>query len=258
MKLFALLAGCLTVLPTALLASSAPSVETVLLLHGLGRTGWSMAGLANSLERAGYRVVRPSYPSRRDSLEQLAAEWLPAQIAALGAAPRVHIVGHSMGGILVRLWLRDHATPANLGRVVMLAPPNAGSEIADVFRDSAPFRWLTGPNGPRLGTAPNDLPAALGPWPAPQIELGIIAGGGAKAASLGAAVPLPHDGKVSVASTRLAGARDHVVLPCSHTWIAWQRETAAQVLCFLQAGHFAAHLDAPPSRAGYPDKLAIP
>lgn len=240
MKPLALFAGCLTVL--ALSPASAASVsppETVLLLHGLGRTSWSMSALATALEREGFRVVNPSYPWRTRPLEQLAGEWLPAQLAALGAAPRVHVVTHSMGGIVVRLWLREHGAPANLGRVVMLAPPNAGSEIPDAFGASAPFRWLVGPNGPRLGTAPGDLPAALGPWPATGPDLGIIAGSGATSATLGAPVPAPHDGKVSVASTRLAGARDHVVLPFSHTWMAWRSETAAQVAHFLRAGKFA-------------------
>ncbi|MDP3070664.1 MAG: alpha/beta fold hydrolase [Opitutaceae bacterium] len=239
MKPFALLAGCLVVLvPAPSPAASAPVPETVVLLHGLGRTSWSMSALARELEHAGFRVVNPSYPWRTQTLEQLASEWLPAQLAALPPTPRVHLVTHSMGGLLVRVWLRDHSPPAQLGRVVMLAPPNAGSEIPDEFGASAPFRWLVGPNGPRLGTAADALPATLGPWPAPAIELGIIAGSGASSASLGAAVPAPHDGKVSVASTRLAGARDHRVLPFSHTWMAWRRETAAHVAHFLRHGRF--------------------
>ncbi|MBL9186050.1 MAG: alpha/beta fold hydrolase [Opitutaceae bacterium] len=241
MKPFALLAGCLAVLvPTPSHAAAASVPETVVLLHGLGRTSWSMSALARELEQAGFRVVNPSYPWRSRTLEQLAADWLPAQLVKLPPTPRVHLVTHSMGGLLVRAWLREHGAPPNLGRVVMLAPPNAGSEIPDAFGAAAPFRWLTGPSGPRLGTAPDALPATLGPWPAPAIDLGIIAGSGASSATLGAAVPAPHDGKVSVASTHLDGARDHLVLPFSHTWIAWQRETAAQVAHFLRTGRFAA------------------
>ena len=212
--------------------------DTVLLLHGLGRTSWSMHTLAAELERAGFRVVNPSYPSRTATLEHLATEWLPTQLALLTDAPRVHLVTHSMGGILVRLWLRERGAPANLGRVVMLAPPNAGSEIPDRFAGFPPFRWLTGPNGARLGTAADALPFSLGPWPAAAIDLGIIAGSSSGAALFNGLVPAPHDGKVSVASTHLVGARAHLVLPFSHTWIAWHRETTAQVVYFLREGRF--------------------
>ncbi|MBL9199694.1 MAG: hypothetical protein JNL39_04265 [Opitutaceae bacterium] len=239
MKLFPVLAGCLIVLTSPAFATPPPPPETVLLLHGLGRTGWSMAVLGSALEHEGFHVVRPTYRSRTLSIEQIAGEWLPDQLAALRAAPRVHIVTHSLGGIIVRLWLRDHGAPPNFGRVVMLAPPNSGSEIVDAFRAFAPFRWLTGPNGPRLGTAPGDLPATLGPWPAPLVDLGIVAGGGATFATLGAALPSPHDGKVSVASTHLAGARDHVVVRCGHTGIALRRDPATQVARFLRHGCFA-------------------
>lgn len=235
MKLFALLAGLSVVMPAA-----ARAADTVLLLHGLGRTSWSMSALASALEREGFRVVNPSYPWRTQTLDQLAADWLPAQLAALPGPPRVHLVTHSMGGILVRLWLRERGAPANLGRVVMLAPPNAGSEIPDQLAGVAPARWLIGPNLARLGTAPDALPAALGPWPAPAIDLGIIAGGSAGAQLFGATVPAPGDGKVSVAATHLAGERAHLVLPFSHTWIAWRAETAAQVAHFLRTGNFLA------------------
>jgi hypothetical protein len=81
----------------------------------------------------------------------------------------------------------------------MLAPPNAGSEIPDRFAGVALFRWLTGANGHRLGTGRNSLPRALGPWPAPSADLGIIAGDHPMNPVLGAGVPRPNDGKVSVA-----------------------------------------------------------
>ncbi len=241
MKRFALFAGLLAVLAPASAAPTVPPrAEMVLLLHGLGRTSWSLHPLASALEHEGFRVVNPSYPWRTRSLEELAREWLPAQLAELREAPRVHLVTHSMGGILVRLWLRECGAPANLGRVVMLAPPNAGSEIPDQLADFAPFRWIVGPNGPRLGTAADALPATLGPWPAPTIDLGIIAGRTSGVALPGIMVAAPHDGKVSIASTHLAGARDHVVVPFSHAWIPWRGETAAQVAHFLREGRFAA------------------
>lgn len=233
MKLFGLLLGYCGM---SLAATAAPDRETVVLLHGLGRTHLSMLRLADALKREGYAVVNLSYPSRTQSLETLATQWLPAQ---LPPATRVHFVTHSMGGIVLRLWLRECGAPANLGRVVMLAPPNAGSEIADRLAGFPPFRWATGRNGVRLGTAAEALPRALGPWPAEAGELGIIAGARSPNPLLGALLPQPNDGKVSVAATHLEGERDHVALPVSHPWLGWNRAAIAQARTFLREGRFA-------------------
>jgi hypothetical protein len=223
-----------------MIAAPAPVAETVVLLHGLGRSPWSMAYLAARLERAGYHVVNLSYPSRTVPIEALAANWLPARLdeSGVAAAARVHFVTHSMGGIVLRLWLAGDAAPANLGRVVMLAPPNAGSEVTDRLAAFPPFRWFTGVSGRRLGTQPTDLPRSLGPWPAGAPALGIIAGDRSLNPLFSAWLPGPNDGKVSVASTRLAGMSDIIVLHHSHTWLAWQADTAAQVLAFLWDGRF--------------------
>ncbi len=239
MKLFLLLLG-LGLVPAASAASRpAPDrTETVVLLHGLGRTSASMARIAGALEADGYRVLNATYPSRTHSLESLATDWLPAQLAAIAPGTRVHFVTHSMGGILVRLWLRECGVPENLGRVVMLAPPNAGSELPDRLAGWPPFRWFTGVNGHRLGTADSALPRALGPWPARTAPLGIIAGDRPLAAWPGTGLPAPHDGKVSVASTHLAGASDHVVLPFSHTWLGWRRATLTTITGFLHDARF--------------------
>ncbi len=254
MKLLSLLLGCgLMMIVSTHAAPSAP--DTVVLLHGLGRTSFSMTRLAQSLERDGYRVLNLSYSSRTKSLEALATEWLPAELARAGpkpdgstTPPRLHFVTHSMGGIVVRLWLREKGAPENLGRVVMLAPPNGGSEVSDRFHTFPPFRWFTGENGRRLTTGPDALPAKLGPWPCPSKindpagqpgELGVIAGTHAINPVMAAWLPAPNDGKVSVAATHLAGERDHLALPFSHTWLGWRGETLRQVKVFLREGQFA-------------------
>lgn len=216
--------------------------ETVVLLHGLGLAKWSMKRVAHVLERDGYRVVNLSYPSRDMPIEDLARTWLPQQLATheVASATRLHFVTHSMGGIVVRTWLREQTPPANLGRVVMLAPPNAGSEIVDRLHDFAPFRWFTGVNGRRLGTAPDALPRRLGPWPASKAELGIVAGDRTLNPLFAAWLPGPDDGKVSVAATHLDGERAHIVLHHSHTWLAWRRDTAEAARRFLRTGKFEA------------------
>jgi triacylglycerol lipase len=222
-----------------------PEADTVVLLHGLGLGGWAMARLERSLRTAGYRTVNFTYPSRSVPLEKLATEWLPAQLRSRGVAtvPRVHFVTHSMGGIVLRAWLREEQRrnggrlPSALGRVVMLAPPNQGSAVVDRLRRFPPFRWFTGVNGIRLGTGADSLPRALGPWPT-AVDLGIIAGDCTLNPLFSTWLDGANDGKVAVASTRLAGLRDHLVLPHSHTWLQWRADTARAVGRFLQHGSF--------------------
>jgi pimeloyl-ACP methyl ester carboxylesterase len=239
--------------------------ETVVLLHGLGLGSWAMKRFEHALRREGYRVVNISYGSRWTPLETLAGSWLPRTLHETGAdsAPRLHFVTHSMGGIVLRLWLHQQtadsprvsvpatATAASLagtalsmpstrlGRVVMLAPPNAGSEVAERLRRFPPFRWFTGVNGARLGTGSDSLPRSLGPWPAGAAPLGIIAGNHSFNPLFSAWLPGPDDGKVAVASTRLDGMSDFVVLHHSHTWLQWRRETVRQTLAFLRHARFA-------------------
>lgn len=218
--------------------------ETVVLLHGIGVNGWTMARLGSALTRDGFHVVNLSYPSRTVPLETLAGDWLPTQLAAhrTAAAPRLHFVTHSMGGILVRTWLAEQrragtSFPANLGRVVMLAPPNAGSEAADRLGRVWLFRTVLGPNLARLGTAPDHLPKSLGPWPA-AAELGIITGNRSVNPLASVWVPKPNDGPVSVANSHLAGERAHHTVPASHTGILFHSATARAVSTFLRCGCF--------------------
>jgi hypothetical protein len=227
--------------PAAFAAEATSAPETVVLLHGMGRTKVSMLRLASALQRDGYRVVNLSYPSRTVPVEQLATDWLPRQLHATGAdtAPRLHFVTHSLGGLIMRAWLREQPAATNLGRVVMLAPPNSGSEVTDALNTLPPYRWFTGVNGRRVGTAPSALPATLGPWPATRAELGVIAGDRSINPLLGAFLSGPNDGKVTVAATHLAGERSHVVVHHSHTWLAWRRDTIAEMRTFLREGRFS-------------------
>lgn len=228
-------------LSPALALNAAPG-ETVILLHGLGRTRWSMWRMEQALRRDGYHVVNLTYPSREKSVEGLARDYLAPLVAAQAAAPRLHFVTHSMGGILLRCYLRDHSIP-NLGRVVMLAPPNAGSELADALKPTWLYRTVNGPAGQQLGT--DGLPRALGPWPAGAGELGIIAGDVSLNPLFSASLPGPNDGKVTVASARLVGLKDFLAVPFSHTWLAWRAPVLDQVRTFLRTGRFAPPVPAP-------------
>ena len=222
-------------MPPAATSVRAEPRETVILLHGLGRTRWSMWRLEQTLRRDGYRVVNLTYPSRTCSVEALTRDFFAPLVAAQGAA-RLNLVTHSMGGIVLRCYLRAYPLP-NLGRVVMLAPPNSGSELADRLKTTWYYRKVNGPAGQQLGLA--GLPCTLGPWPAGAGELGIIAGDRSLNPLFSSWLPGPNDGKVTVERTRLAGMTDFIVLPHTHTWMAWRAPVIAQVQAFLRQGRFA-------------------
>ena len=207
----------------------------VILLHGIGRTGASMQPLAARLVGAGYDTLALDYPSRARDLSAL-ADWLQARAGAwCEAQARVHLVTHSMGGLVARVFVARYR-PAHLGRVVMLAPPNQGSEIADLLRPLRAYRAAFGPAGAQLGTRRDAATSAmLGPA---DFELGVIAGTRALDPAGWLLLPKPNDGKVSVEATRLAGMADHLILPATHTFIMRHPAAIAATLAFLRNGRF--------------------
>ncbi len=207
----------------------------VVLLHGLGRTPLSMAYLANRLKRAGFTPCNLSYPSRKYSVETLARDFvLPAIEECLQDGNPVHFVTHSLGGIVVRQLVASGAK-INIGRVVMLAPPNGGSEVVDALIKYALFNAVNGPAGRELGTSENDLPKSLGPA---SFEVGIIAGNRTVNPLLSRMIEGENDGKVSVENTKLKDMADFLVLPVSHPFIMMKKVVAEEAIHFLGHGAF--------------------
>ena len=209
-----------------------------MLLHGLARTAMSMNKMERELAAAGYLTANIDYPSREHTVEELAELAVPQGIDACRSqegVDRIHFVTHSLGGILLRQYLTDHDLP-ELGRVVMLGPPNQGSAAVDELRDVPGFDWLNGPAGQQLGKGENSVPLKLGPA---TFELGVIAGNRTIDPITSAVLENPDDGRVSVEDTKLDGMADFVVVEHSHAFMMRMRRTIELTKAFLSKGRFS-------------------
>jgi pimeloyl-ACP methyl ester carboxylesterase len=236
---------CLVAIPAPLKGQTAgnppdqpPSFACVILLHGLGRGQGSMDKMARALTAAGFLTFNLDYPSRQKPIAELAPMVIGEGLKRCTSqkAKTIHFVTHSLGGMILRCYLSDRKI-AGLGRVVMLSPPNQGSEAADYLRDWRFYRWYFGPAGQQLGTGKDGLAATLG---AVDFPLGIITGNRHSFfdAWLSKVIPGPDDGKVSVERAKVPGMTDFLVLPYGHAFIMKEDKVIAQTLSFLQHGKF--------------------
>jgi pimeloyl-ACP methyl ester carboxylesterase len=218
--------------------------DGVVLLHGISRTSRSFRKMQWAIEAGGFATLNLGYASRRKSLEALAEDIHPAigRFAELTEGS-IHFVGHSMGGLLTRVYLAKYR-PQRLGRVVMLGTPNGGSEIADRLKHLLLYRAFFGPAGQQLGTRRDAT--TLESLPAVDYPVGVIAGNRSIYPTALAFLPKPHDGRVSVENTRLDGMTDHLVIGASHPWLVWHPIAIDQTIAFLNEGRFTT---APPTNA---------
>jgi pimeloyl-ACP methyl ester carboxylesterase len=214
---------------------TAYSKECVILLHGLAKTNHSMEKISNSLEDEGYITVNYDYPSRTNSIDNLAQTHIKKALEQCPKRATIHFVTHSMGGILVRQYL--HTNKVNhLGKVVMLGPPNQGSEVVDKLHELPGYAQLGGPAALELGTDGDSVPAQLGPA---NFDLGIIAGSRSINLVLSTLLPNQDDGKVSVDNTKLSGMNDHITLPVTHPFMMKNNKVISEIKHFLKNGVFS-------------------
>lgn len=212
---------------------------TVVLVHGLSRRSGSLMRVGDSLQAMGYRVCRIDYPSMHEPPEVL-VEGFARDVAQCAEAGTVlHFVTHSLGGIVLRAWVREHPdTP--IGRVVMLSPPNHGTRLADVAARSVFLGAILGPTAVQLGTDPGSFPGRLGPA---TFAVGIIAGDRSIHPLGTFLLERPNDGTVTAASARLAGMRDFAIVRKSHSFIMRAPEVVTEVAAFLATGCFSRQLE---------------
>jgi len=210
--------------------------ERVILIPGLLRNTSSMEPMAKALRAEGYQTFILDYPSRSETIRSLVDGYLAPLVRECQkrGSKKIHFVTHSMGGILVRDYLSRHPLP-QLGRVVMLAPPNKGSEVVDRLGAWRAFKWINGPAGGELGTAVTSPPKALG---AVTYPVGVIAGDRSINPINSRMIPGRDDGKVSVENTKLAGMADHIVLHRTHPMIMKRADAILLTLRFLKRGSF--------------------
>lgn len=219
------------------LASKTSATECVILLHGFGRTPHSMEKMADRLEASGYTVWNEGYPSTEKPIDELVTDHLiPAvQWAKEMGAEKIHFVTHSLGGILVRVYLQQNSLPAG-SRIVMLGPPNSGSQVVDRLRSFFLYKWFMGPAGQQLGTDAESVPNNLGPVTA---DIGIIAGTRSMEPWFSMILPGKDDGKVSVESTKLEEMNDFLTVKSTHPFIMRAPEVIDQVVFYLRNGRFS-------------------
>lgn len=227
------------------LAPEAPS--HVVLVHGLGRSSRSLRPLAVALQARGHSTWLVDYPSTRHDVHALVDGWLAPTLDALLNDPDglpVHVVTHSMGGILLRAYLERSPRRLPTGsRVVMLAPPNGGSEVIDRLGPAGWFQRAMGPAAQQLNTHPDGLVRSLPGWhhhdrSGTPVPLGIVAGTRSADPWFNGFFDGQHDGKVSVASAHLHGSADTLVVPATHTFMMNAPIVQQAVLTFLHHGRF--------------------
>ena len=211
--------------------------DLVVLLHGILRRNLDMSMISHRFKKAGYATLNLQYPSREQPVEALSDFVHQKIISCPYYSPdtTLNFVTHSMGGLISRYYIARHK-PENLGKVVMLSPPNTGSEFADWLSEtevlSPLFKKVFGPASQQLRTDYAHIDTQI------DYPLGIIAGN----MSINPLAPWvlegEHDGIVPVERTKIEGMSDHIVIPTTHSFMMFNSDVIDQALHFIKTGRF--------------------
>lgn len=207
--------------------------ECVILLHGIGDVKLSMSKLENDIKKAGFNTINIGYPANGKKIEMIADNELSKAIEKCRNYEKIHIVTHSMGALVTRYYLNNHKLPEG-SRIVMLSPPNKGSEVADYFQDSKLYELFYGEAGRELETNSAFL-KKLKPI---NYQVGIIAGSSSTNPFLSRILPGKDDGRVSVENMKLNEMKDFIVISTTHLLIKYNKQVANQTINFLINGKF--------------------
>ncbi len=214
------------------------SGKAVVLLHGIMRSAKSFNPFKRELEKQGFLVFSADYPSTQISIEQAAAD-LQRVLRSLEGIEQISLIGHSMGGLVIRAWFQDYHD-SRIDKVIMLGTPNQGAEMAEALKNFLPFQWILGKAGQQLATNEQNSPRRL---PVPTVPFGIIAGGrGEQTNGYNPWLPGDDDGTVTIASAHLEGEADFLRLPCLHMFLMRDKRVIEAAICFLETGKFPSHL----------------
>ncbi|MCK5052506.1 MAG: hypothetical protein KAS53_12345 [Candidatus Cloacimonetes bacterium] len=209
--------------------------ESVILLHGLGDVKISMLKLESALKDEGYTTKNIGYSSSGETIESLSENELSKIVERYKKIgfEKIHFVTHSMGGLIVRYYLQENDLPSG-SRIVMLSPPNHGSEIADHFQESKFYKLFVGDVGQELATDSKILSELKPIIP----EVGIIAGNKSSNPYFSKIIPGEDDGRVAVDNTMLTEMKDFIVVPSTHLTIKYNDDVINQTAFFLKNGIF--------------------
>lgn len=213
------------------------SREKVIVLHGIFRSCHHMRKVTKFFREHGYDTDCIKYPSTKFTIMEL-VEYVHSKILEKTEGKdfkKIHFIGYSLGGVITRLLLSKYKLK-NLGRVVLLAPPNKGSEVASFLKNFWPYKLLWGPAGQELELG---LPTVKKHLKKTSAEIGVIAGN--YSIDMISSIWLikgEDDGKVSVESTKFNGMSDHIILPVSHTFFPLHKSIHEQTLAFIENGKF--------------------
>jgi len=223
---------------SAMSLNAKPKNESVILLHGLGDVKLSMLKLESALKDEGYTTINIGYSSTGETIESLAEKELSRVVERYKKIgfEKIHFVTHSMGGLIVRCYLQEHMLPKG-SRIVMLSPPNHGSEIADYFQKSKFYKLIVGDVGQELATDSNILSELKPIVP----EVGIIAGNKSSNPYFSKIIPGEDDGRVAVDNTKLTEMKDFLIVHSTHLTIKYNDEVIKQTIFFLRNGEFKHH-----------------